>query len=55
MGTQVEELIRSNKGAMVYGGGISREPLCPNDVIDISLLKGLEADEDTTDDETQLK
>lgn len=53
--SRVKEIIRSTEGAILYGGGESSEPLCPDDVIHISLLKGLGADGHTTDDETQLR
>ena len=53
--SEVKEIIHSTKGAILYGGGKSWEPLCPDDAIDIALLRGLEADVCTTEDELQLK
>lgn len=53
--SRVEEIIRTAEGVILYGGGESQEPLCVDDEIHISLQNGLEADERTQDDQTQLR
>ena len=53
--SDVMKTIQSTKGAILYGTGKSWEQLCTDDIISITLLRSLKADENTTEDEMQLK
>ena len=52
---QVRKTICSTYDVLRYGSGSSFEPLRQNDVILVTLKKGLEADEDTSEDDLQLR
>ena len=53
--SEVRNILCSTKEAFLFGSGNSLEPLCPGDGIDVILLKGLEAHEDTEEDELRLR
>lgn len=55
METEVRNILCSKNESLFYGSGNSLEPLYAGDVIDVKLLKGLEACEGTEEDELKLR
>lgn len=55
MESQVRKTICSTYEVFRYGNGNSSEPLCQDDMILVTLRKGLEAIEDTSEDDLQLR
>ncbi|XP_078368375.1 uncharacterized protein LOC144652233 isoform X3 [Oculina patagonica] len=53
--SQVRTNVCSTYQVFRYGSGDSNEPLCQDDVIFVTLRKGLELSEDTSEDELQLR